>query len=212
LARLEAALTGSPHEKRDLSILAETTLHSTYVAFEVFLSDLMLAYINRDFSAYQGTLKGDIERLVTSKFGAGAAARTQFQVAKHINLQELEELIDPTGYNLTFKSAADLKSRFVAWVSAANGTGVAALSNPDARLIDTTRAIRNFIAHGSVNAKTAMNVLLASVSTGPRCPNAPLARGNHKIDNIGAYLKSSVNGKRRVVIYIERLQAIAATL
>jgi hypothetical protein len=43
-------------------------------------------------------------------------------------------------------------------------------------------------------------------------PQRPLARGNHKIDNIGAYLKSSVNGKRRVVIYIERLQAIAATL
>ncbi|AQV99266.1 hypothetical protein BJN34_35920 (plasmid) [Cupriavidus necator] len=210
--RIETVLSGAPHEKRDLSILAETTLHSVYVAFEVFLSDLMLAYINRNFSAYQGSLKHEIERVVKNKFGAGAAARTQFQVSRHIKLQELEELIDPTGFNLTFKSVAELKSRFADWVSAAHGAGVAALSNPDAKLIDTTRAIRNFIAHGSVNAKNVMNAMLANVSTGARCPNAPLARGHHKIDNIGAYLKSSANGQRRVVIYVQRLQAIAATL
>ena len=210
--RLEILLKGTAHEKRDLSLLSEMTLHSAYVAFEVFLSDLMLAYINRDFSVYQQDLKSRIDASISSKFGSAAASRTNFSVSKHISVQDLEQLIDPTGWNLTFKDVAELKRKFASWVLAVHGAGVAALSASDTRLIDTTRAIRNFIAHGSTGSKAIMNVSLLTISTGPGCINASLPRGPHKIDDVGAYLKSFSNGKRRLLTYIERLQAIAAGL
>jgi hypothetical protein len=57
-----------------------------------------------------------------------------------------------------------------------------------------------------------MNDMLLTVSTGPACRNASLPRGNHEIHDVGAYLKSVDGGQRRVVTYIERLRAIAATL
>ncbi|CAE6724607.1 hypothetical protein [Paraburkholderia nemoris] len=211
-ARLETLLRGTAHEKRDLSVLSETMLHSAYVAFEVFLSDLMLAYINRDFSVYQANLKSRIESSVSGKFGAGAAARTTFTVSKHINIQDLENLIDPTGWNMTFKDVAELKAKFADWILAAHGAGVAALNPSDTRLIDTARAIRNFIAHGSSGSKRIMNDKLVTISTGPACPNLSLPRGNHKIDDVGAYLKAFSGGQRRLLTFIMRLQAIAAGL
>lgn len=211
-ARLETLLRGAAHEKRDLSVLSETMLHSVYVAFEVFLSDLMLAYINRDFSVYQANLKSRIESSVNSKFGAGAAARMTFQFSRHISIQDLENLIDPTGWNMTFKDVSELKVKFTDWVPLAYGAGVAALNVSDTRLIDTARAIRNFIAHASSGSKRIMNDKLLTVSVGPTCPNLSLPRGNHKIDDVGVYLKSFSGGRRRLFTFIERLQVIAAGL
>jgi hypothetical protein len=50
------SLKGTEHEMKDLSLLFETTFHSLCVEFECFVSDLVLAYINRDLSAYQNDL------------------------------------------------------------------------------------------------------------------------------------------------------------
>ena len=210
--RIEALLEGSAHEKKDLSVLSETMLHSVYVAFEVFLSDLMLAYINRDFSAYQESLKGRINTSVSTKFGVGAAARTTFAVSRHIKIQDLEQLIDPTGWNLTFKDVSELQSKFADWVVPAYGAGVGALSESDKLLIDTTRAIRNFIAHRSEGSKSVMNDKLLTVSSGDGCPNFSLSRGDHKINDVGAYLKANSVGQRRLLTFMERLKNIAASL
>jgi len=210
--RVENLLGGTPNEKRDLSILSETTLHSSYVAFECFLSDLLLAYINRDFSQYQLNLSSKIDASVQTKFGSWASGRTTFNPLQHITLQQLESMLDPDSYNLTFKDVATLKQRFHDWVAAPHKTPVVTLNNSDTQLIDCTHAIRNFIAHRSKNAKGIMNVKLSTVSTGPACPNADLARGVREINDIGAYLKTTIAGARRVKTYIKRLQVIAATL
>ncbi len=67
--------------------------------------------------------------------------------------------------------------------------GVAALNDSDTRLIDTVRAIQKFIAHRSSGAKKIMSDKLLTVSVGwPACPNVPSPRGNHKTDDVGAYL------------------------
>ena len=210
--RAENALKKTPHEKRDLSILSETTLHSTYVAFECFLSDLIFAYINRDFSQYQRDLTARISSSVSTKFGAWVNSRTSFNPERHIKVDELEKLLDPDNFNLTFKNVATLKQRCNEWVSAPYKNNIVNLNNPDALLIDTVHAIRNFIAHQSTNSKTLMNQALSTVVTGPTCPNKNLGRGTHDIHDAGAFLKSSFSGNRRVKIYIERLKSIAQSL
>lgn len=140
--RVEASLKGSSHEKRDLSILSETTLHSSYVAFECFTSDLLLAYINRDFSQYQADLEARIAASVSAKFGAWASSRTSFSSINHISLQQLESMLDPDSYNLTFKDVTKLKEQFHSWVAAPLKNAVVALDDPSTRLIDTAHAIR----------------------------------------------------------------------
>lgn len=53
--RVASSLRGIPTAKADTSRLAEQTFVSAVVAFEGFLSDLMIAYLNRDPSKYQAT-------------------------------------------------------------------------------------------------------------------------------------------------------------
>ncbi|WP_156444734.1 hypothetical protein [Burkholderia seminalis] len=201
-----------PHWKKDLSVLSEMTLQSTYVAFEVFLSDLLLAYVNRDFSQYQAELATRIDASVRAKFRDFAADRTVFSPLKHIKIDDLEDVVDPTGWNQTFKDVAGLKKRFSEWVTPALGANVAAINASDTNLIDTTHAIRNFISHRSVSSKKVMNTALASMAVNATCPNNPLERGVHDVHDIGAYLKANTGGKLRIKIYMERLSAIALTL
>ncbi|GIW56841.1 MAG: hypothetical protein KatS3mg126_0079 [Lysobacteraceae bacterium] len=210
--RLELALKGTAHEKRDLTTLTEVTLHSIYVAFECFLSDLLLAYINRDPSQYQQNLEVRIRASVQSKFGHWASGRMSFAATKHIKLDELEEALDPDRYNLTFKDVATLKQRCAEWVALPHRNGVMSLGDADSRLIDTVHAIRNFIAHRSPNAKTIMNDRLATVITGPTCPNLNLNRGAHYIHNIGSFLKAKPGGVMRMRQFAMRLNGIAAGL
>lgn len=210
--RVEDALRGSAHEKRDMSLLSETTLHSTYVAFECFISDLLLAYMNRDFSQYQSDIQQRMQTSIQSKFGNWAAGRYSFATVKHIKADELETILDPDSYNLTFKDVATLKQRCTDWLAAPHRNAIVQLNDADSKLIDTTHSIRNFIAHRSRNAKTIMNQRLASIVIGAGCPNTNLARGAHDIHDIGVFLKSSIAGTRRVKIFVSRLAAIAATL
>ena len=133
----------------DHSILAETTLHSSYVAFERFVSDLLIAYINRDFSQYQASLEQRINSSTASKFGQFGLDRLTFTPVRHIKLDDLEELIDPTGWNKTFKSVDLMKTEFHESVIAALKTGVTNMTAPNVKFIDTMHAVRNFIAHGA---------------------------------------------------------------
>ncbi len=210
--RVEIAVKGTHHEKRDMSILSETTLHSTYVAFECFISDLILAYINRDFSVYQSFVSNRINQSVESKFGNWAAGRITFARTKHIKAPELEAILDPESYNLTFKDVATLKQRLNDWVAAPHKDAIVNLNDPDTKLIDTVHSIRNFIAHQSKNAKKIMNTNLSNVVTGAACPNAGLSRGVHDIHDVGAFLKSMANGERRVKTFANRLSSIAQGL
>lgn len=210
--RVESLLLGTQREKRDISLLSETTLHAIYVSFECFLSDLFLAYITRDFSQYQSTISTRMSASLQTKFGSWATGRMMFSPIKHIKLDELESMLDPDSYNLTFKNVAVLKQRATEFIAAPLRNGIVNLSDPDCRLVDTVHAIRNFIAHQSPNAKTLMNAALATVAAGPNCPNILLSRGVHSINDIGAYLKSVGDGQRRVKRIAGRLKEISALL
>lgn len=74
------------HEMKDLSLLSEMTFHSLYVEFECFVSDLVLAYINRDPSAYQSDLFDRVETSVRSKFDDWTASRPQCQQRSPLGL------------------------------------------------------------------------------------------------------------------------------
>lgn len=208
--RIASATSGSPTEQGDLSHLAETTFLSAFVSFERFLSDLFFAYMNRDFSAYQRDLAGRIQGSVEDKFGAWAKARIAFSSKKHVSVPELEGIIDPDGFNLTFSKAQDIRDKATRWLAAPHQARIHSLSNHDDRLVDTARAIRNFVAHRSKASKDVMNARLASVQSGNH--NQHLGRGAQQVHNVGAFLKAVFGGQRRVELYVLRLQGISTQM
>ncbi len=208
--RARRALEGESTEKQDVSRLAAMVFVSLYVAFERFLSDLFLAYLNRDFSQYQRYVEQRILQSTQAKVGLWARRRTRFDTVAHVKADDLEAIVDPDGMNLTFKTANDIRTRGDEWLAPAHRTRIHALTDHDERLIDTARAVRDFIAHQSSGAKKRMNELLAVVAHGPH--NRHLDRGLNEVHNVGSYLKAVFDGRRRVAIYAERLKDIALKL
>jgi hypothetical protein len=209
--RQETSLKGTVHEKKDLSLLSEMIFHSLYVEFECFISDLVLAYINRDPSEYQRDLFARVKNSVLTKFDNWTASRLTLKTEKNIKIDEIEQLIDPRDFNVTFKDVEALKSSATRWICPAYSAGITGISDADTRLIDTTHSIRDFIAHQSVHSKTNMNNRLRTVDGGNNCPNAGLG-STQNINKVGSFLKASVGNQRRVMRYADRLLSIAATL
>jgi len=78
----------------------------------------------------------------------------------------------------------------------------------ETRLIETSRAIRDFIAHQSQGSKRRMNELLSTIETGGH--NRHLARGANEVHSVGSYLKAVHGGQRRLHRYATGLLAISA--
>ncbi len=206
--RIDKAITTHSTREGDLSRLATQSFLSLFVAFERFCSDLLLAYLNRDFTVYQTDLTSRIGASVKDKFGTGVAARTTFEVKKHVSVAELEEIVDPTGWNLTFSNVAKLKDYANKVLVPAYATRIASITAPEARLVDTARTIRDFIAHQSVGAKKRMNEALATIEAGVH--NRHLGRTGYAVNVIGSYLKANPAGTRRFHMYANGLLAVAA--
>jgi hypothetical protein len=208
--RTRDRLAGSIHELADVSELARTTYAVLYTAFERFLSDLFISYINRDCSAYATSLGSRVEASIRDKFGPEAASHLTFQLPAHLSLASVEALLDQDGRNLTFSSVARIKDRASDWLVPAHLARINALGIAEERAIDTAHSIRDFIAHNSIAAKSVMNERLASVSLGGT--NRYLGRGALEVHNVGSFLKAIFAGEHRVVHYANRLSAIAATM
>ena len=208
--RVVGSLAGSPHELGDITRLAETTFLTVFVGFERFLSDLFLAYLNRQFGAYRADLEGRVRQSTQERFGAWASQRTRLDRVQHVRVADLENIVDPQGRNLTFPSAQDIKEKAQRWLSAAHNARIQGLSAHDDRVIDTARAIRDFIAHRSKAALDAMNGYLATVTQGPHNPH--LGRGANDIHSAGFFLKTVFVAERRVVLYATRLRDISGVM
>lgn len=207
MGRGRRALQGAEHEKSDISQLASTTFLALYVAFEKFQSDLFLAYLNRDFSQYQSGIEAKISASIRDKYGQGVESRTSFTSVKHIRVSDLEGIVDPTGWNLTFRDTGMMKERADQWLVQNHASRIKGLSDHDARLIDTAKSIRDFIAYGSASSKERMNQSLSTIAQGSH--NQFLGRGVQNVHNVGAFLKAVFDGRTRIGAYSDRLRDIA---
>jgi hypothetical protein len=179
-----------------------------FVVFERFLSDLFLAYLNRNFSTYQNELAARVRQSVQDKFGNGVAPLISVRLKQHVSVAELEGIVDPDGFNLTFTSARKLKEVAGQWLVSTDATRIRSITAHEARLIDTSRAIRNFIAHQSPRAKVQMNMLLSTVESGAH--NRHLGRGSYDVHAVGSYLKAVFPAGRRLHLYAAGLRHIGS--
>jgi hypothetical protein len=206
--RVVLGIAGISTEKKDVSTLATNSFLALYVAFERFVSDLFLAYLNRDFSRYQALLVHRLTTSIEDKFGDDVRALVTIHTKKHVKLSELEGIVDPDGRNLTFHTVEKLKETATSWLITASANRIATISNHEARLIETAKAIRDFIGHQSPSARERMNGLLATVEQGHH--NRYLGRGAKDVQNVGVYLKAVCAGQRRLHRYGDCLKFTAA--
>lgn len=203
----------SKHRLGDRGQLACSTFIAAFTEFEGFLSNLFLAYLNKNFSVYRTWLEGRFDASVKEKFGDGVLSRATLRLPEHVNVPGVREIVDADGWNLTFKNADAMIDRAGKWLATAHANRVRSLDAHDKRLFDTAIAIRNYIAHGSDNAHAVMNKKLATVDGGG--PNAGLGRADRQVNDAGKFLKKQVwscGGDRMCSLYLARLEAISQKL
>ncbi len=208
--RVATALQGTKGAQADMSMLTMNNFLMLFIGFERFLSDLLLAYLNRDFTTYQQNLSSRVVKLVSSKLGPQAAGMVTIAKRKHVAVAELQRIVDPNGWNLTFATVDKLKATATEWLAPTAAARISTIATPEARLIESARAIRDLIGHQSAGARARVNDLLRDIEKGSH--NKYLGRGKKNIQAIGPYLKASVSGRRRLHRYGDGLKNIAAHL
>jgi hypothetical protein len=119
-------------------------------------------------------------------------------------------LLDPAGWNITFKLYAKFESRSRDWLTQAFVSKVTGVPKQRKEIIDAAKAIRNCIAHQSESSFTEMNTFVGNL------PNSGVARHLrttvNSVSNVGAYLKSTVDGKMRVEHYLDEFKKFGGDL
>jgi hypothetical protein len=205
-----AGFSGTPHQDKNLTMLAELVFLNSYVAFEAFLSDLFLAYINKKSISYQHTQEAKIKKLIKEEFGDWYSNRISMSKAQHLTVEEVQSLIDPNGFNITFGSSTEIKRLAGGWIAQEFRNRIFTLTDNDFLFIDCAREMRNTIAHKSKRSLTAMNTLLRSIPNGSTIDF--IRRPANDVRTVGVFLKARSNGNLRVLHCIERLKDIASRM
>jgi hypothetical protein len=179
------------------------------IGWESFLSDWHIAAINRDSSAFVTELSKRVEQSLKDRW-PGLAGRVALTIPKHPSLELVNDLIDPTGSNISFGDKDKWLARVNCELVDLYRAAVVALPDRDHLLIRAVVSIRDCIAHRSLRASNAMNDALANL----QAADSHLRRAQARVtpSGIGAYLFAQAGGIRRVERYHGRLQGIAESL
>jgi len=190
------------------SVLAEQTLLSAVVRWERFISDLFVAYVNRDPSQASSVIQNALLQSATEKYGDSMQAMLVVKPPKHLTRAQAAEVLDPRGRNVTFADGEKLVAGAKRWLSAAYRKGFEALEAKDVAAITAWLKIRNYIAHRSTIAYHEMNHSLTDNVLRGGYP--ALARSQYEVWNAGSYLKATPpqGGACRLCQYLDLMKGI----
>jgi hypothetical protein len=197
------------HEKRRQasleSMLAEQFALNVAVLWEVFLSDLLMAYVSEDPRTYMGDLQGRIKQSVRERFGQEASKCMKLDFPATVAPDRIAAWLDPKDFNVTVKSADALAQRANSMLSALHAKKFT-LEPEDSEIVDFTVALRHYLAHRSIASRHQLLQVAKSLSG----PNQELCDTIHKV---GPYLKfRTTTGDTRAALVASRLSAVSARL
>ncbi|WP_323915096.1 hypothetical protein [Aeromonas caviae] len=204
--RAKTAFKSTQTAKNDISLLNEQVFLFAAVSFETALSDLYFAYMNKDSSYFMAATEQRIKTTLTNSFGEWYSSRISIPHTKHIKADELYPLLDPRGYNITFQNFRKMISQSMKNLSPAFSHKYQAITPAQRKLADCIKCIRNYMAHRSDSGFDSMTAALSKL---PANPYNMLSRTPaHRVNSVGAYLKSEFAGKSRTELYLEEMKTI----
>jgi hypothetical protein len=174
------------------SAFTEQSLLAAAVTWEGFVSDMFIAYINRDATRFKDHLESSFE----AHLKTGATPKRVFDTfgklafPDHLTKAQVQDLANHAGNNITFPNFDQLEQKARVLLVAAHGAKFTGLSGQQKAIVNSVIALRNHIAHRSQRSLNAMNDTLAEGvlhQTG-------LKRLNNRFHNVGAWLKARPAG------------------
>lgn len=202
----DATLTGDKNK----TLLVEHTFLAAAVLWESFVSDLLIAYVNRDASRFAVHLRNALETDLAPKQREIYSRYASLSIPQHIKKADVVSLIDANGNNITFSNFASLEDAAGRWLAPAHAVRITGRSDLEKATVNAAISIRNHIAHRSQRSLTAMNAALANGVF----HNTGRGRGANEVRHVGSFLKSVPVGMQtsRIHIYLGAMKAIGAAL
>lgn len=192
----------------DESTLTEHSLLAIAVAWEGFISDMFIAFINRDSTRFLTHMEQSFSHHLS---GSGTPQRVfnkfgKLEIPNHLKKKEVMELANSIGNNITFPNYSELESKAKTWLTGPHFAVFKSVPGPQKAVINLLISLRNHIAHRSQRSFDAMN---ESMLVGALYPTG-LQRQANKIQNVGAWLKSKPIGsaETRLAIILRELNTI----
>lgn len=174
------------------STFTEQSLLAAAVTWEGFVSDMFIAYINRDATRFKEHLRSSFEEHLKT----GRTPKNVFDTfgkltfPDHLTKAQVQALADNAGNNITFSNFDLLEQKAGTWLVAAHAGRFTGLSAQQKAVVDSLIALRNHIAHRSQRSLDAMNDTLAKGAL----HQTGLRRLNNRFHNVGAWLKAKPAG------------------
>ena len=182
---------------------------SVATLLEGFISDLFVAYINRDPSKFKNQLVSQMIIETTDKYSRKATGFAQIAIAKHLSATEIRSVLDEREFNITFATVDAMKEGAGRWFVEPHRGYFTGLTTAHAAQLVAIKEMRDFLAHRSSASKREMQNALAN-------QNLPLAlrRGQHNINNVGSFLRArpTPQANYRIQTYLDSLEALGNTL
>lgn len=197
-------------------ILPKTRLHITESSFlaasvllEGFINDLFVACINKKNGPFVNYLIGRMTIESNDDHAKRAIQFASLDIGSHLTLEKIRQVLDPNSWNISFPTAGDLKGKANQWLDDPYKTNFNGISNAHGALLETTKAIRNYLAHRSGASKVTMQAALINA----RLPT-DFQRGANQVHSVGSFLDSTPPGaaQTRLATYFTELKAIANQL
>lgn len=195
----------------DQSTLTEHSLLAAAVAWEGFVSDMFIAYINRDATVFKHYLKTSFE----SHIKTAATPKRVFDafgsltLPSHLKKSDVLNLANSIGNNITFPNFEELEQKASTWLIADHAAKFSGLTLQQKAVINSVIALRNHVAHRSQRSLDAMNEVLARGVL----HNTGIRRLENRFHNVGAWLKATPVGQQqsRFATIMRTLDEIGAT-
>lgn len=204
-----ANVTGVPLPVSSKNLIAEYSFLGASVLLEGYVSDLFVAYINKKSGPFVSALTGKMKVESDDSFAKRAISLATVDIASHLTLDKIRNILDPKGWNVTFATSADMKAKAGTWLDAPYSAYFTGMSARHCALLEATKAIRNYLAHRSSASQATMQAALANADL-----TAGFMRGANQVHKVGSFLDSTPAGstKTRLQFYLSELKSIAVHL
>lgn len=205
-------LRGVAPNAADRKQLAEQVFFVAASLWEGFVSDLFIAYGNVDSTALVAAKSADVSGLVQQRLGPTVAAHVRTAFPRHLKAANVAALLDEKGYNISFQTCQKMVDKAAVVLVVAHRGGFNGLSTADKAAVDAWKAIRNCVAHRSKSSFDTMNLSLLPAAL--VAPYTGLARGNHRVDDIGSFMDACPAGvaHSRLKCFLDAMRSIGARL
>lgn len=192
------------------TFLTENALLAAAVLWEGFISDLLVAYINRDSTRFATHIKDAMKSGLSDKQAIIFSRYGQLNIPSHLAKAEIEEIVDGNGNNINFSHFGALVDQAKSWLAQVDADRFKNRTARQKAVVNALIAVRNQLAHRSERSHLAMNNALEAGALHP----TGLMRGQKKINHVGSYLKTIVTAQHvtRLEVFLSELQTIAGAL